>query len=274
MEAINKEIIIDPFWEYFNYMNPHLPKSVNLIAGSWRYYESGPSESYKYINTEIDVKIYDPSKHHREFDWDKIISRLEPKIFLTEVRRNIARQELNFTRYISKTLRSANTDFNVKHNLRMFVLGIESCQRNLSDLKPNPIQSSVIQLYLNFYPETINGLKRMYPDYFPKKLESVKINIIKPNLYPRIFTDEGYKFYELLKSDFIESKDDYAYVFRKFITDGFIFESVKHYEFIDFVFKTDSVELEKLKTINNIPTNKRDKRYCELKERINYRKLS
>ncbi|NAY91718.1 hypothetical protein GTQ34_07305 [Muricauda sp. JGD-17] len=151
------------------------------------------------------------------------------------------------------------------------LISLEEDQINLQGkltpelLKTIILQSVNLQEFLSIQQEVL-------ADFFKLHGASASNDLLPPssdeheNPFPRLFTNHGYKFYLLLKEKFISNKDDYAYVFRKMTQDGFIYQDVKQSIYIDFVLETDEVEIEKVKSLHQISSQKRNSLYSQLKD--------
>lgn len=85
------------------------------------------------------------------------------------------------------------------------------------------------------------------------------------NPHPRIFTTvKAWQFFQHLKDNFVTNDlADYSYIFHKMKSDGFLFNEIKHLEFIDWLKDAFSIELNatQLKSYYNSTNKQKEKNY-------------
>lgn len=227
LEDLNNVFIINPYQsKYFegledehedfrvfnlSFRKYNFPKSEKTIFDCFKFYDEQAAKKEiekDYDKLIINLSEYGQTLNHAILDFRDLDEKLNKPIFEIELKNVISESQKYFIEEdINHDVLHANTNFQIKHYLSLYLNDLEESIRLIKSLKLNKIQTLVGKEYIISYKKTIDYINKTYFDYIPKVEDESLEKIILHNKINKLLTIES----DLIKKGYISKSGSRLY---------------------------------------------------------------
>ncbi|MFH4969416.1 hypothetical protein V8G61_14515 [Gaetbulibacter sp. M240] len=177
-------------------------KSENAIFNSIKFFNSGDFKNEikkEYHKTVIDLSPFEQEEEFAILNFTLLNDLLNKNEFKKELEDAIDKLEKRHITDIDYDVLNANTDFQIKYNLSLYIQDLEDSISILNALSLNKIQEIVAYSYISSYKRIIKYTHSKYPEYISKIEDESLKKIILHNKINKLLSMES----ELINKNYI-----------------------------------------------------------------------